>query len=136
MSVTALVLSVYKCAANCNSQKGHIPLHYAAYNGHLEVVKYFVERTCFVTLWTGTIMVGHLFTTVCDNGHLKIAQYLIREEHCNSSCEDNSGTTPLQNASGCNASHRIQLYSSKQASCKHMPFGVFDFLMFKVPYLT
>ena len=22
---------------------------------------------------------------VCDNGHLKIAQYLIREEHCNSS---------------------------------------------------
>ena len=44
--VTALV-SVYKCAANCKDEKGHIPLHYAAYNGHLEVVKYFViELLC------------------------------------------------------------------------------------------
>ena len=45
--VTALV-SVYKCAANCKGrEEGHIPLHYAAYNGHLEVVKYFViELLC------------------------------------------------------------------------------------------
>ena len=41
--VTALV-SVYKCAANCKDEEGHIPLHYAAYNGHLEVVKYFRPR--------------------------------------------------------------------------------------------
>ena len=38
---------MYKCAANCKDEKGHIPLHYAAYNGHLEVVKYFViELLC------------------------------------------------------------------------------------------
>ena len=44
--VTALV-SVYNCAANCKDEEGHIPLHYAASNGHLEVVKYFiVELHC------------------------------------------------------------------------------------------
>ena len=34
-------------------------------------------------------MAGHHFTLHCDNGHLNIAQYLIREEHCNPSCENN-----------------------------------------------
>ena len=54
--VTALV-SVYKCAADYKDEKGHIPLHYAANSGHLEVVKYFVtELVLFVTLWTGTMM--------------------------------------------------------------------------------
>ena len=41
--VTALV-SVYYCAANSKDSKGQIPLHYAAYNGHLEVVKYFTAQ--------------------------------------------------------------------------------------------
>ena len=33
----------------------------------------------------------------CRYGNLNIAQYLIREEHCNPSCEDNDGdyTTSL-----------------------------------------
>ena len=34
----------------------------------------------------------------CINGHLNIAQYLIREEHCNPSCENKYGSTPLHNA--------------------------------------
>ena len=34
----------------------------------------------------------------CINGHLNIAQYLIREEHCNPSCENNDGKTPLHYA--------------------------------------
>ena len=41
--VTALV-SVYYCAANSKDSEGQIPLHYAAYNGHLEVVKYFTAQ--------------------------------------------------------------------------------------------
>ena len=53
---------------------------------------------------------------VCDNGHLKIAQYLIREEHCNSSCEDNSGTTPLQNAC-CNGHLNIAQYLIREEHC-------------------
>ena len=88
--VTALV-SVYKCAANCKDEKGHIPLHYAAYNGHLEVVKYFViELLC-------DPMDRNKYGMLA-NGHLNIAQYLIREEHCNPSCENNNGYTPLHYA--------------------------------------
>ena len=58
--VTSLV-SVYNCAANCKDEYGHIPLHYAASNGHLEVVKYFiVELHCDPR--TRTSMAGHHFT--------------------------------------------------------------------------
>ena len=34
----------------------------------------------------------------CSNGRLNIAEYLIKEEHCNPSHEDNNGWTPLYNA--------------------------------------
>ena len=66
--VTALV-SVYKCAANCKDERGHIPLHYAAYNGHLEVEKYFVvQQLC------GQEQYGLTPLNACINGHLNIAR--------------------------------------------------------------
>ena len=91
--VTALV-SVYNCAANCMDEKGHIPLHYAASNGHLEVVKYFIlELNCDPmdkNQYDNTPL--HY---ACSYGYLNIAQYLIREGHCNPSCENKYGWTPL-----------------------------------------
>ena len=39
----------------------------------------------------------------CRHGNLNIAQYLIREEHCNPSCENNDGYTPLHFA--CSSGH-------------------------------
>ena len=36
-------------------------------------------------------MAIHHFTMLVIIGHLNIAQYLIREEHCNPSCENNNG---------------------------------------------
>ena len=44
----------------------------------------------------------------CANGHLNIAQYLIREEHCNPSCETNGGRTPLHFACILNRAHIVQ----------------------------
>ena len=44
----------------------------------------------------------------CKNGHLNIAQYLIREEHCNPSCEDEYGDTPLHRACIWNHAHIVQ----------------------------
>ena len=44
----------------------------------------------------------------CSNGNLNIAQYLIREEHCNPSCENNDGYTPLHNACLRNHAHIVQ----------------------------
>ena len=46
-----------------------------------------------VTHHVRTMMADTPLHYACDNndGHLNIAQYLIREEHCNPSCENNDG---------------------------------------------
>ena len=104
--VTALV-SVYYCAANSKDSHGQIPLHYAACNGHLEVVKYFTAQLQCDPMekdndcWTA-------LHYACDNGHLNIAQYLIREEHCNPSCKAKYGWTPLHSACENNHAHIVQ----------------------------
>ena len=127
--VTALV-SVYKCAANCKDEKGHIPLHYAAYNGHLEVVKYFViELLCdpmdrnnmagtplhlLVIMVTSTSSERN--TQHCENQYTSsMERYLIRE-HCNPSCENKDGVTPLHNA--CTNGHlNIAQYLIREEHC-------------------
>ena len=43
-------------------------------------------------------MAIHHFTLLVAMGNLNIAQYLIREEHCNPSCENKYGMTPLHYA--------------------------------------
>ena len=88
--VTALV-SVYNCSANCNR---HIPLHYAASNGHFEVVKYFIVELHCDPMYKSKYGYTPLHIA-CRHGYLNIAQYLIREEHCNPSCENKYGKTPL-----------------------------------------
>ena len=52
----------------------------------------------------------------CRNGHLNIAQYLIREEHCNPSCESNTGWTPLHFAC-INGRLNITQYFIKEEHC-------------------
>ena len=47
-------------------------------------------------LYTHCSTIVHYYA--CRHGNLNIAQYLIREEHCNPSCENNDGSTPLHNA--------------------------------------
>ena len=113
--VTALV-SVYNCAANCKDEKGYIPLHYAASNGHLEVVKYLiVELHCDPmdkNQYDGTTPLHY----ACRYDYLNIAQYLIREEHCNPSCENEYGETPLHYA--CRYGHlNISQYLIREEHC-------------------
>ena len=53
--------ALHKCVANWRDDMGNIPLHYAAYNGRLEVVKYFItELLC--DQMDRTNMVIHRFT--------------------------------------------------------------------------
>ena len=50
----------------------------------------------------------------CRHGNLNIAQYLIREEHCNPSCKNNIGDTPLHYA--CDNGHlNIAQYLIREA---------------------
>ena len=107
-TVTTLVVK-YGMAANRKDNKGHIPLHYAAYSGHLNIAQYLIgERHCDPSCradYGGNRTPLHL---ACDRGHLNIVQYLIREEHCNPSCEDYNRKTPLHYACQSNQPHIVQ----------------------------
>ena len=52
-NVVTVLVSVYKCAANRKDDRRHIPLHYAAYNGHLEVVH--KSRSVVMTFLMGMV---------------------------------------------------------------------------------
>ena len=113
--ITALV-SVYKCAANCKDEEGHIPLHYAARNGHLEVVKYFIVELHCDPMDKNNSYGWTPLHIACANGHLNIAQYLIREDHCNPSSEKKYGETPLHLA--CRYGHlNIAQYLIREEHC-------------------
>ena len=75
--VTELV-SVHGCSIDCKDDKQHVPVHYAAYNGHLEVTKYFFSKgmgSLSTPLGNGGGETPlHL---ACYNGHMNIVQYLI-----------------------------------------------------------
>ena len=112
--VTALV-SVYKCATNCEDEKGHIPLHYGAYNGHLEVVKYLTaDERCHPMVRNSYGETSLHFA--CRRGHVNIARYLISETRCDPSCENSDGDTPLHIA--CISGHlNIAQYLIRKAHC-------------------
>ena len=38
--ISAVLVTVYGCAANWRDDRGHVPLHYAASNGQLDMMKY------------------------------------------------------------------------------------------------
>ena len=96
--------------------EGHIPLHYAAYNGHLDLVRYFITaRRC------NPIAENNYKSTplhlACRNGQLNVVQYLITSEaQCNPSCRDFYGDTPLHYA--CSKGHlNIAKYLIREARC-------------------
>ena len=111
--VTELV-SVHGCSIDCKDQFQHIPLHYAAYNGHLEVTKYFLEQM-------GSLPLGNFkgetpLHLACSNGHVNVVQYLINEAHCDPSCMTRNDRTPLHYAS-LNGHVNVVQYLINKAHC-------------------
>ena len=95
--------------------EGHIPLHYAAYNGHLDLVRYFITtRGCYpvVENYYGSTPL-HL---ACSNGQLNVVQYLINEAHCDPSCVNTFGETPLHRACSNGHLNTVQ-YLIREAHC-------------------
>ena len=95
-TVTTLVVE-YGIATNREDNKGHRPLHYAAYNGHLEVVKYLGHDRDLVDKKSADGRTPIFFAS--QNGHFDIVQYLIEEAQCNPLHIDNSGWMLIHYAS-------------------------------------
>ena len=95
--------------------EGNIPLHYAAYNGHLDLVRYFIAaRDCDPIAEN-----YHRSTPVhlaCSNGQLNVVQYLTSETCCDPSCRDYYDDAPLHYA--CSNGHLdIVQYLISEAHC-------------------
>ena len=102
--ITILLVTVHNCVPNWRDDAG---LHYAACNGHLEVVEYFItEQHCdpMDKNKNGSTPL-HI---ACIHGHFSIVQYLISETHCNPSCVNDIGSSPLHNACLHNHAHIVQ----------------------------
>ena len=112
--VTALV-SVYKCTVNCKDEKEHVPLHYASYNGHLELVKHFVVDLLCDPMDRNSDGETPLYCA-CQNNHLSIVKYFVVDLLCDPMDKNNDGETPLHCASQ-NGHLNITQYLIREACC-------------------
>ena len=82
---------------------GDTPLHYAARNNHLEVVRYFInEQHCDPMIDTTMLPIDTRYNDgdiplhyAARNNHLEVVRYFINEQHCDPMTRDNKGDTPL-----------------------------------------
>ena len=76
------------------SEDGFMPVHYAAFHGHLPVVKYFMSKLkCdpnIPGLWGRTPL-----HCASQEGHLNIVRYIIEDLQCHPLCTDQHQVTPL-----------------------------------------
>ena len=74
--------------------KENAPIHYAAYHGHLKVVRFFIsELNCnpnLPGLWGRTPL-----HCAAQEGHLEVVQYLVEVLKCPALCYDEDKVTPL-----------------------------------------
>ena len=76
MDIVIDLITKYKCDTNCKDSYGHTPLHYAASNNHLEVVRYFInEQHCDPI--TRNNDGDTPFHIACNYGNAHIVQYLL-----------------------------------------------------------
>ena len=142
MDIVTDLITKYKCDTNCKDSHGRTPLHYAVRQNRVEVVRYFInEQHC--DPMTRDNDGNTLLHYACHNDHLTIVQYLISkpsrqnndginaylniilsaftnyiisEAHCNPSCENKNGDTPLHIACRNNCL-KITKYLISEAHC-------------------
>ena len=94
MDIIIDLITKYKCDTNCKDDYGRTPLHCAAHNNHLEVVRYFINEQHYDPLNKDRFG-NTLLHIACKNGDMNTVQVLISETHQNLSCENSDGNTPL-----------------------------------------
>ncbi|WP_264735894.1 ankyrin repeat domain-containing protein [Wolbachia endosymbiont (group A) of Rhinocyllus conicus] len=80
-------------AVNVENNSGHAPLHFAVYNGRLDVVKYLVSKGADISAKSkdGSTLLHY----AAQGGSLNVVEYLIDEKGTDINIKDNDGTTPL-----------------------------------------
>ena len=78
---------------------GDTVLHRAVISGNLELFKYLIGIKCNPE-WQGAYEKRALHIA-CERGHLEIIKYALEELHCDCSCMDDAGYTPLHYTALC-----------------------------------
>ena len=113
VDIVIRLIAEYKCDTNCKDSEGQTPLHNAARNNHLEVVRYFINHCDPMTRDNNG---NRPFHYACLYGNFNIVRCLFSEAHCNPSCENNDGETPLHLA--CSYGHlNITQYLINEVHC-------------------
>ena len=98
MSTVTKLVARYGLGINQEDSYGHVPLHYAAYNGHLGVVKFLGKSQKAVIDKRSKIFSLTPLFFACENGHLNVAKYLIEELNCDPLHRGIGGRTLVHNA--------------------------------------
>ena len=90
-----LLVTHYKCDINAKDIDEQTPLHVAAENGHLAVVKYLTgKNNCRVQERKGNSMITCLHLA-CISGCLPMVRFLIEELHFNPAIQSDDGAQPI-----------------------------------------
>ena len=84
----------HRCSLLIKNKFGNLPLHFAALNGNLDVVKCAIEDmkcdpNCKGEF--GRIPLHHAI----EGGHIEVVKYLVNKHHCDPLCPDENSITPL-----------------------------------------
>ena len=91
--VKYLIESQKGCDLASRTIYGDTVLHKAVISGNLELFKYLIGNKCDPE-WQGEYEKTALHVA-CAHGHLEIIKYALEELHCDCSCMDDAGYTPL-----------------------------------------
>ena len=95
MQVVEALISKYSANAKLEDyEKGITPLHLAAGNGHLDIVKFLCnENRCVIE---AVDKIGRTpLHAACSHGHHEVAKYLVFEKNCDQNKKDKMGLTPI-----------------------------------------
>ena len=96
--IKLILITKYKCDNNCKDSNGCTPLHYAAINNHLEVVRYFInEQHC--DPMTRDNDGDTPLHNACIYDNPQIAQFLLTTGKVDPLAKNNVGKSPLDYAS-------------------------------------
>ena len=90
----AVVKDLHNGDALCPNEHNNTPLHFAALNGHLDIVKLFIEDLKCDPNCNGRLK-GTPLHKASQNGHIDIVKYLGDIHHCDPLCPDKNNNTPL-----------------------------------------
>ena len=133
MDIVIDLITKYKCDIylNCMDYREHsrTPLHYAASNNHLEVVKYFLnEQHCDpMTRDNDGNTPLHL---ACDNRQIQIVQYLLSTGKVDPMAKNKQGKTPVDYAIKQNNRYDLlKLFQSFSQPVRHFPVHTYTKLI-------